>query len=929
MEFNLHKSLTVSVNSEPARAYYVVKNGERTDLKKWKFAYFDSSDKLDINAAPEREIDVPSCWQMLGYDEKQYTNTRFPFPYYPPYILKDSPCGLYECSYIREKEDGKYYITFEGVDSCCYLFVNGKFVGYSTISHLPSEFDITDYLEKDNVIKVVVYKWCQASYLEDQDKMRFSGIFRDVYVTRRPEGHVKDFKITTDYKNKTGYVRVKADKSCAFVLSDQGKEIARAEGKNVVMKIDGVKLWNAEEPNLYDLSISCAGEIIEEKVGVRTIEIKNNVILLNGKPFKFKGVNRHSFTVNAYVETREDLEKDVRLLKEMNGNAVRTSHYPPSSEFARICDEQGIYIMEEADVETHGACNQQGGYDGYLFGELARDSRFEEQILERNRRMYERDKNRPSVLIWSLGNESGWGENFIKANNLLKKLDSRPVHYENFWDWSRNEYLDNGIMDMCSRMYPPVNYLTEYLDLDPRPLVLCEYTHAMGNSCGDVSEYWKRIYKHDRLAGAFVWEWCSHSVIEDGKVLYGGDFGEKLHDGNFCMDGLLTTDRTPNPSYYEVKEVYAPVDLEWKNGRAYIENRRDFKSLDDIRCKYAVKCNGKAVREGELPLDGIAPRQKKSFAVEIPEGKGYKFVDFTFTENGKTIAVRQAEIDYVYRPESAAEKKDVSFVVGENGMLSSFCVNGREYLVGSARLQILRAYLDNDMNVRNEWERLRYPYAEYYAKKIERKGDKVSVSGFVVADALRPFAEVDIEYTPVADGVKISLKAVCNKNFAKFPRFGFSFPVLPTLKKVQYFGRGENEAYADRKLSAPVGYYEADADAMNYMYPKPQESGSHCDSRFVQVCDGNGGIAAESGKNFSFQVTKYDLSDYKPHAYEMGETGKLYLNVDYKMGGVGSNSCGPELDDHLWVDRIFEWEFDLVAAGEDAFATHFSSRKEK
>lgn len=930
MEFNLHKSLTVSVNSEPAHAYYEVENGEKTYLKKWKFAYFESLEKSDFETEPQREIDVPSCWQLLGFDQNHYTNTRYPFPYCPPQILKDSPCGLYVCRYKRNSDSGRYYITLEGVDCCYYLFVNKKFVGYSTISHLPSEFDITKFLEDDNEIKVIVFKWGQASYLEDQDKMRFSGIFRDVYITNRPEGHVKDFKITTDYKKDTGYVRIAADKSCAFELSFGGKVLARAEGKNVTMKIENVRLWNAENPVLYDLAISCAGEIIKEKVGVRKIEIKNGVILLNGKPFKFKGVNRHSFTVNGYVETKEDLKKDIRLLKEMNGNAVRTSHYPAASEFARICDEEGVYIMMEADVETHGACNQQGGYDGYLFGELARDSRFEEQILERNRRMYERDKNRPSVLIWSLGNESGWGENFIKANAMLKKLDSRPVHYENFWDWSRDEYLDNGLMDMCSRMYPNVDYLEKYLDLDTRPLVLCEYTHAMGNSCGDVSEYWKRIYKHDRLAGAFVWEWCSHSVIRDGKVLYGGDFGEKMHDGNFCMDGLVTTDRTPNPSYYEVKEVYAPVDVTWKNGRAYIENRRDFESIDDITCTYAVKCNEKTILSGELPLKGIAAHKTKSFAIKIPKCEGYKFIEFTFVKDNKVIAVRQAELDYAFRAKARAKEKNVSFAVGEDGMLSSFSVDGREYLAHKASLQILRAYLDNDMNVKNEWERARYPYAEFYAEKIERKDGRTSVSGYVVADAVRPLAEIKIDYIPVADGVHIDVKAVCNKIFPKFPRFGFSFPVDPALKHVQYFGRGKNEAYADRKLSAPVGFYEDDAKTMNYMYPKPQESGSHCGSRFVQVFDENGGIAASSEKDFSFQVTKYALSDYKNHAYEMGETGKLYLNVDYKMGGVGSNSCGPVLDDNLWVDRIFEFGFDLVAADKDnPFGMHFAARERK
>ena len=924
MKLDLHESLTVSVNNEPARAYYEIENGEKTFLTKWRFAYFESREKADFDSLPEREIEVPSCWQMLGYDEKQYTNTRYPFPYCPPYILKENPCGMYVCRYDVKDKKGRYYINFEGVDSCYYLFVNGRFAGYSTISHSPCEFDVTDFLKEENEIKVIVFKWCQASYLEDQDKMRFSGIFRDVYILNRPEGHVRDFKITTDYKGKTGYVRVAADRSCRFVLSDGGRVIDTAEGKNVRLKIPDVRLWNAESPVLYDLAIECAGEVIREKTGVRKVGIKDGVILLNGAPIKFKGVNRHSSTVNAFVETEEDMKKDVALIKEMNGNAVRTSHYPCAAYFARLCDEEGVYLMEEADVESHGATNQRGGYDGYLYGEIARDPRFAEQIVERSRRMYERDKNRPSVLIWSLGNESGWGANFAEACKAIKKLDDRPVHYENAWDWSRNDYLDDGLLDMCSRMYPAVSYLEEYLDKERRPLVLCEYTHAMGNSCGDVRAYWDVIYKHDRLAGAFVWEWCSHSVIENGKVLYGGDFGEKLHDGNFCMDGLVTTDRVPNPSYYEVKEVYAPVDLKWKNGRAYIENRRDFEPLDDIICEYAVKVNGSVVGGGKLDLAGIASHEEKSFPVPVPREKGYTFVDFTFSKGGKIVAVRQAEIDYAYAAAEKAESEDVSFEVDENGMLKSFRAAGREYLAGAAKLQILRAYLDNDRNVKNDWERVRYQYADFFAKNIERKEGCVRVSGYMVTDSIAPLAEICLTYKPVAGGVEIFAEVFGNGHFPRFPRFGFSFPVAPSLTKVEYFGRGETEAYLDRTLCAPVGFYVADARTMNYMYPKPQESGSHCGSRFVKISDGKGGIMADSEKDFSFQVSEYALSDYRAHAYEMKETGRLYLNVDYKMGGVGSASCGPVLEDKYWVEHTFGFRFRLLAAAGDPFKRHFS-----
>lgn len=925
MKFDLHESLVVSVGNEPPRAYYEIENGEKILLNKWKFAYFEDGKKADLSAAPTAELDVPSCWQMYGYGEKQYTNTRYPFPYRPPYILKKNPCGIYSREYEVRGKSGRYYIVFEGVDSCYYLFVNGEFAGYSTISHSPCEFDITEKLrEGANALQVVVFKWCAASYLEDQDKLRFSGIFRDVYILRRPEGHVKDFSVTSDYKGKTGYIAVEADRACRFSLSYRGRELGSAEGKKARFAIENVKLWNAEAPELYDLCIECAGEIIREKAGVRKIAVKNGVILLNGKPVKFKGVNRHSLTVNAYAETEEDMKKDIAMIRAMNANAVRTSHYPPAPRFAKLCDEAGVYLLEEADLETHGTLNQLPGWHGSLFPEIVDDERFEEQIVERNLRMFARDKNRPSVLIWSLGNESGWGRGTAAAAKALKKADpSRPLHYEAAWDNDLGEYRDGGLLDMCSRMYPPVEYVKDFPENESRPLVLCEYTHAMGNSCGDARAYWQVIYGSDRLAGGFVWEWCSHSVIENGKALYGGDFGETLHDGNFCMDGIVTTDRVPNPCYYELKEVYAPADAFAENGRVRVVNRRDFLPLDDLKCVWTLETDGKETARGEYDLRGIAPRKDRFFALPKAEKRGYTYLNLSFLAGENAVARRQIALHTAYRAAGRSSAPAPQWEL-ENGMLSSFRAGGREYLAGKTRLQIMRAPIDNDRNIVREWEEVRYPYTEFFATETEKEGESVRVKGVIAADSLRPAADVEILYTPVAGGLEISCDVRCEGQFPRFPRFGFSFDVDPALVSAEYFGRGEGESYPDRNLAAPVGLYFARADEMNYMYPKPQESGSRGGSRFIRLSDEKGGLMADSETDFSFQVTPYALEDYKAHAADMEDTGKLYLNVDYKMGGVGSNSCGPALDQKYWVERVFSFRFRLLAlsAGEDSFLRH-------
>ena len=511
MKYDLHQKPIISDKAMPDRAFYLPYDKKPESLydfstckrlkllSNWKFAYFPRFDESVINASTDREVSVPAMWQTYGVEKHGYLNMRYTFPVTPPKILCDIPCGLYVTNYSVDKKSGRYYINFEGVDSAYYLFVNGVYAGYATTPHCRSEFDITELIAAgENEIKVVVLKWCSGSYFEAQDKLRMSGIFREVYILNRPEGHIYDYRITTDGK-KT--IRFAGDKDSVVKLYDGETLLAEKSGKKCSFKVENAKRWTAETPYLYTVEIICAGERIFERVGIRKITIENAVFKLNGVPMKFRGVNRHSSTVNGYVESVDDMIKDILLMKKYNVNAVRTSHYPPHSFFTMLCDEYGICLMEESDIETHGIICETGSYCSELWAELSCDARFKDVVVGRNLKMFARDKNRPSVLIWSLGNESGFANTDYEPNNFsaaayaLKKVDDRPVHYEGTYLWLLDKefrHVREDCLDFYSRMYPSVKDMAEYATGEKtfaplsRPFILCEYTHAMGNSCGDV-----------------------------------------------------------------------------------------------------------------------------------------------------------------------------------------------------------------------------------------------------------------------------------------------------------------------------------------------------------------------------------------------------------------------------------------------------------
>ena len=581
------------IGTTPHRSYYIpfaegdtvrTKHGilDRTSSSRftsldgvWQIKQLDHVEDFDVNEMLGESIPVPACVQMHGYDHIQYLNIRYPFPVMLPHLPYENPCWHYRRTFNVKKQKGeRYYINFEGVDSAFYIYINGEFKGYSQISHATSEFDITDLaVNGENTIDVLVLKWCISTYLECQDKFRFSGIFRNVYMLTRPEQHITDYKIETSFDGTDGILKFINESDVDIELTLEGNSVIVPAKMTNELIVPNVKAWSPDTPDLYTLELRANGEKIIESVGFRTVTIDGKVFKVNGEAVKLKGVNRHDFNCEtAATVSLEDMAKDIHLMKELNVNAVRTSHYPNSPEFYLLCDKFGIYVMDEADLEMHGACSRDGRYDTPLWMEYAENEIFTPGITDRHTALVERDKNRPCVIIWSLGNESSFGKAFFKGANYIKNRDkTRPVHYEGL-QYSDPKYYYTELVDMVSMMYPSFETIqTKVLDnpKETRPFVLCEYTHAMGNSCGDIAQYWDMIYNNEQMMGGFVWEWADHGIKTDEGFLYGGDFKEPEHDGNFCADGLLTPDRKLKSNALEMMAVYGgktksevcPVDI--------------------------------------------------------------------------------------------------------------------------------------------------------------------------------------------------------------------------------------------------------------------------------------------------------------------------------------------------------------------------------
>lgn len=974
-----------SVNTCENRSYYIpFESADGAMLKRreksaqfvslngvWRFSYYnnpravpDSAVSPTFDSSPFADIPVPSVWQMHGYDRHQYTNVKYPFPYDPPYIPDENPCGLYLRQFNLDKVVGKrFYLNFEGVDSCHYVYINGQFAGYSQISHSTSEFEVTGLVKEGiNHIAVLVLKWCDGSYLEDQDKLRMSGIFRDVYLLARPKNHIRDYSVNTTVIGDKAEVSVQfsyaledALTTCTLLSPDGSKiETATANGGRVQFSLHKPELWNAEQPRLYTLQIEAGGEYILENIGVRSIRVEQGVILVNEAPIRLKGVNRHdSDPVTGPVISSAQAIKDLMMMKAHNINAVRTSHYPNSPWFLQLCDEYGFYVIDEADIEAHGTTTIFGGSQEKTFGLIAQDTQFESAILERVQRCVIRDKNRPCVFAWSLGNEAGYGANFEKAGRWVKAYDpTRLLHYESsIWQTGVHSN-DTSMLDVYSRMYASIDDITAYMEQSEstKPLVLCEYIHAMGNGPGDAEDYYNLMEKYPKFCGGFVWEWCDHAVYmgrtPEGKkkYAYGGDFGEFPHDGNFCMDGLVYPDRRPHTALLEYKNVIRPVRAKLAGGKIHFTNKLDFTNTKDyLYAQYELQRDGITVLSGVWEFD-IPPRKTSVIPLDfalLVDGALYLNISYClknsvpYAEKGYEMGFDQLclrEKPIVLPPQPA----DLAVSIVENGDFFVISGSGFRYcfdryrgvfteLVHSNRLllqkpmefNIWRAPTDNDRNIRILWEQAGYDRAtvKVYSAQAEC-GDGIAVIKCVLSVSavhVQRILTVDAQWMIGADGsIDVSLSCERNTQLPFLPRFGLRMFLPKSMEKVEYFGFGSHESYIDKHQASKLGLYCGNVRDLHEDYVKPQENGSHwgCQSLCVQSGDGFG-LRVLGEKPFSFNASPYTQEELsaKAHNYELAESGCTVLCLDCQQSGVGSNSCGPELMEKYQLNME---QFELV-----------------
>lgn len=956
----------------------------------WKFRYYsnvravcDDFFKLDVDNSWFDTIKVPSVWQTQGYDRHQYSNIEYPFPYDPPYVPSDNPCGAYitQLNITAEHAAKRKYLNFEGVDSCLYLWVNGEFVGYSQVSHSTSEFDITDYVESgSNRIAALVLKWCDGSYLEDQDKLRMSGIFRDVYILYRPQNHIRDYFIKTEliqeYRNATVSVDIQfmkeLDSTKFKLLSPEGNVVAAGEtkDKHIIIPVNEPCLWSAERPVLYTLLLSACGETIAEKVGIREIAIKNGIVLVNGVNIKIRGVNRHdSDPVTGYTLSREQMLKDLLLMKQHNINGIRTSHYPNAPIFVQLCDELGFYVIAEADVEMHGQATIYGSSEDTM-SMLAMDSLFAGAVLDRVQKAVERDKNRPSVIFWSLGNESGYGENFIKAAQWVHAFDStRLVHYEGSLHPQKGMDFDTSTLDVVSRMYPSYEFVSqEYFSKpDVKPLVLCEYSHAMGNGPGDIEDYFEHICKHDGVAGGFIWEWCDHAVYAgttvDGrkKYLYGGDFGDFPNSSCFCVDGLVYPDRTPSTGLLEYKNVLRPVRAEAvsiENGEFSFRNMLDFTNLKDIlTIRFVIEHNGRVSECGEISDVDIPPHSRRIIRISysIPE-QGKCFIRFMYMtkvvqpyakigyELGfDQICIRNSKLLPPVKTEPDIEgvriSEDYSQIVLSgycfryifskvSGLFISMVYKNINLLANPMNYNIWRAPTDNDQYICNQWEAAGYnrTVVRVTDTQIEKIGRQATIIVHlsVAAVSIQPILKIravfdilptgEIKSSIHVDRNHFSVNDTCRMPF--LPRFGIRMYLPSTYSHTEYFGYGPHESYIDKHHASYIGLFRRKVEEYYVDYIKPQEHGAHYNCDYLKIWDELGnGMFFYGSDVISFNASCYTQEELtiKNHNFELEEAGCTVLCLDYRQSGIGSNSCGPALlEKYRLNDQKFEFSLNIL-----------------
>jgi len=952
----------------------------------WAFRYFerafDVADEIFRADAPLEgwdTIPVPSNWQMFGYDIPQYTNVNYPHPVDPPHVPDDNPAGVYATDFFVDAAwcAKQSYIVFEGVNACFYLYVNGKKVGYSQGTHLPSEFDISAYIQEGaNRLTVSVLKWCDGSYLEDQDFYRLSGIFRDVYLLSRPKAHIRDmfFKASVDAA-QNGALSVELDctgtSKAAPILhffAPDGERLfsETVQNSTLAKTIESPALWTAETPSLYMAVLEWDGEFIPQKIGFRTITVGGKAeLLINGKAVKLKGVNRHdTHPVFGHYTPIDHMTADLVAMKQLNINTIRTSHYPNTPEFLSLCDTYGFYVVDEADLEGHGFAsrNSKQRYEPYQPEWTTDMPEWKEAYVDRMRRMVERDKNHACVIMWSLGNETGYGVNHDAMIAWVKSRDdSRLVHYE-----GASIVQDKPDVSVVSRMYSDCTTFENFgknKEKDARPFFLCEYSHAMGNGPGDVYDYWALIYKYPRLIGGCLWEWADHTVIQTSETGekyygYGGDCGEYPHDANFCNDGVVMPDRSFYPGSKEIKAVYQYVRAEIVDAAKYtikLTNLHDFTNLNQYELVWQINVDGVTLDEGSLSGTALSALPGRSRQVTLPVTAKIPCachmgasIDLSFRlMKGALWGAKGYEMAMMQLPLSLAQaaplgglmesllvvsqpSKEFTVITGQDftyafnmfyGTFETITRNGVNMLKNRPFLSVWRAPTDNDRNVRHEWERANLHHTQFKVYDVACVHDKNAVT-FHVTGALspvsrEPLARVAIDYTVLPTGeIQVAVDADVSKNMMFLPRFGFEFTMPRNNELLEYFGRGPDENYVDMTHHTPINHYKSTVTEQYFPYIRPQEHGNHTDVKWLSVYDAMGrGLLFKAKGAFECSASHYTAHDVDKaaHTCDLVKREETIVRIDYKVGGIGSGSCGPyTMDVYKLLDKKIQYGFSIM-----------------
>ncbi len=912
-----------SENRLPPRSYYIPGGtGKYTLLNgDWRFAYF--SRDIDVPEVIDRwdTIPVPACWQLHGYENPNYTNVAYPYPVDPPYVPDDNPCGVYEREFQLEDIQGRHYFVFEGVASCAFLYINGSYVGYTQGSHLQAEFDITDFVRQgSNTLRVKVLKWCCGSYLEDQDCFRFSGIFRDCYLLQRPEGHIKDVKIIPNDKaiaiELEGSAQVRIYEGDTLLCDEAMENVFSFSPANPI-------LWNAEKPFLYRVEVERLGEILTFKTGMRSIRVSDEyALLINGVAVKLHGVNHHDTSkYRGWCQSEEEQRQELLLMKKLNINCIRTSHYPPHPRFTQLCDELGFYVVLETDIEEHGFAVRYGSGSSIAYdpdsGEWPCTHRqWKEEFVSRMARALQVHKNSPSVIMWSTGNESAHGVNHIAMIRYCHDQDpSRLVHCE---DASFRGEVRNA--DVYSRMYISIEEMQERAENEnlDRPVFLCEYSHAMGNGPGDVYEYNEMFDRYPKLIGGCIWEWADHVVTVDGVQKYGGDFpGELTHDGNFCCDGLVFADRSLKAGSLEAKAAYQPIRTRLENNVLSVYNRLDFTNLKEYSFVLQIECDGKTVSEKWLTLD-VQPHTWVELPIEYSGASCAlgAHLNCYLSKDGYAYAQTQHALPYIQAPKVLADTPAQLFEEGLNiiaqgdgfryvfskhyGTFVSIVVDGKEQLEDKMTLSAFRAPTDNERLEKELWiwqgpwraDNLNRPFNKTY--EVSFCGNVITASCAFSTISRVPLFRYTLQAAIFADGrVALRLDGTLRDKMHWLPRLGFEMVLPETSSAFTYYGRGPMENYCDMHHAAAMGLYQSTAEAEYVPYVRPQEHGNHTAVRSLTIGD----LTFEGSREFECCVSRYstDALDKATHTDELRPDGKVHLRIDYKNSGIGSNSCGPKL----------------------------------